>query len=158
MDVCTRRKLAGITLLEILICLSSLSINRASDNKEGAWAFIEFLLSDDIQTSLSNNTLYTRLPVKKESYYRAGQEQVDNPTSFIINSLGVEAGTEGVTKEQVQEYASLLEHSMIDNYNTKPIIKIIEEETDAFFLGEKTMEEVNTIIQNRVQLYLNEIK
>lgn len=141
-----------------VLSLSSLSINRASDNKEGAWAFIEFLLSDDIQTSLSNNTLYTGLPVKKESYYRAGQEQVDNPTSFIINWLGVEAGTEGVTKEQVQEYASLLEHSMIDNYNTKPIIKIIEEETDAFFLGEKTMEEVNTIIQNRVQLYLNEIK
>ena len=38
----------------------------------------------------------------------------------------------------------------------KPIWQIIWEESEAYFVGDKSIEEVADIINNRVQLYLDE--
>lgn len=40
--------------------------------------------------------------------------------------------------------------------NDSPIIPIVEEETAAFFNGDKTAEETAAIIQSRVEIYLGE--
>ena len=42
------------------------------------------------------------------------------------------------------------------NYNYNPIREIVDEETQPFFDGEKTAEEVAKVIDNRVQIYLYE--
>ena len=44
------------------------------------------------------------------------------------------------------------------NINTSSIIDIMHEETESYFQGGKTAEEAAGIIQNRVQLYLDEMK
>ena len=38
----------------------------------------------------------------------------------------------------------------------KPVWQIIREESEAYFTGDKSIEEVADIITNRVQLYLDE--
>ena len=38
----------------------------------------------------------------------------------------------------------------------KPIWQIIQEEAEAYFTGDRSIEEVADIITNRVQLYLDE--
>ena len=42
-------------------------------------------------------------------------------------------------------------------YNTE-ILGIIDEETEAYFVGQKDLDSVTDVIQNRVQLYLQENK
>ena len=48
--------------------------------------------------------------------------------------------------------ASHMDNRSIDD----DVFRIVCEESEAFFAGDKTVEEVTGLIQNRVQLYLSE--
>ena len=60
------------------------------------------------------------------------------------------------TPEDIEVVRELVENASGKfKYNTS-ILKIIEEETSDYFSGQKDIEQVTELIQNRVQLYLEE--
>ena len=69
---------------------------------------------------------------------------------------GIELAADKVTGEQVSRIEALLDAGQQAPWKTKPILEIIKEESEAYFDGSKTAEEVIEILQNRVQLYLDE--
>lgn len=65
-------------------------------------------------------------------------------------------GEEKLEDERIEEYLATLEDARELPYHTTPIIELICEEATSYFAGSKSIDEVRSSTQNRVQLYLNE--
>ena len=154
-----------------------MAITSTARYKEGAWAFLQFLLSDQAQligTELDTNFY----PIGKKAFEEMAGQAIAEGTFFpytrddgrpgskirpsrystLWNKLGSEAYQErfGPTEEKVEQVRRALEDSQVPPLKTQPILNIICEEAEAYFSGAKSIEEVTPIIQNRVQLYLDE--
>lgn len=146
-----------------MLPLYSFGMSSISDNKEGAWQFLQYMYSDDAQKiiehtgiSIKKSNLDTQLEEMKEkmkdeegygttgyTYYAANQEDYFIP--FIENRL--------------YSYDSVLELiNSIDGLYQRDvsILEIIEEDAAACLGGYKSVEEVAAIIQSRASTYINE--
>ena len=121
-----------------------LSMNSASKNKEGAWAFLEFLLSRENQ---ERSRLLASFPVRKDSF-----EQYIRTPSQTAEPKEIDAAAQDTALLMETIQASHMDNRNIDD----DVFRIVCEESEAFFAGDKTVEEVTGLIQNRVQLYLSE--
>ena len=153
-----------------------MAITSTSRYKEGAWAFLQFLLSDQAQMiGIRMDTSF--YPTSKKAYEKmAGQAIEEGAYYFYTTDDGKPAGTTRAghadffrtlgmtayeemfdpTEEKVEQVRRALEDSQVPPLKTQPILNIICEEAEAYFSGAKSIEEVTPIIQNRVQLYLDE--
>ncbi len=142
---------------------STWSINANSKHIEGAWEFIEFLLTDYQYNEQD-------MPVLKEAYdakitaamtpntymeYNVvtGEEiEVEEPYS-IWNGVPLYA----MTEEQIQAF-----HDLVGNCNATftdfdwAAWNIISEEAGAYFNGDKPLDEVIRIIEGRMHMYISE--
>ena len=64
--------------------------------------------------------------------------------------------TPAVQEDQIARFWECLDNAEPEPYRTEYILEIIKEETELYFTGDKSIEEISGIIENRVQLYLNE--
>jgi len=142
---------------------STWSINANSKNTEGAWEFIEFLLTEyqyDVQD----------MPVLKEAYdakitaamtpntymdYNivTGEEvEVEEPYS-VWNGVPLYA----MTEEQVQAFHDLVENAdaTFSDFDWTAW-NIISEEVGAYFNGDKSLDDVIEIIEGRMCMYIGE--
>ena len=140
---------------------STLAMNENSENKEGAWEFFRYLLSEEIQNGFEVDPLYyteykyypadreifDALCKKHETFMEKGFQQVLNNTQITA-----------LTKERKEDLRAALEDAKSAPLWTQDLIQIIVEEARPYFSGQKSIEEVQSIVQNRVQLYLNEKK
>ncbi len=135
---------------------NALGINSNSSNKALAWAFLKYLLSEEIQSD--PQTMFIGLPVNN-----AAREEL--ASKMIANNYGDEAPSEAdkLTTEQknlINRYGDTVE-SLSDTLNYWPIqddtIKeMIRQETDRFFNGSSSSGEVAEALQKKIELYLNE--
>ncbi len=127
------------------------SINAASEHKDGAWQFIEFLLEEENQRLVEKDS---RLPVHEkvlEECVEAGAEQ------SYHNNMGLPEGIY-VQEEQIARFWECLHNAEPAPYRTEHILEIIKEEAELYFTGDKSIEEISGIIENRVELYLGELE
>jgi len=148
-------------------------ISSTSDNKEGAWSFIEYILDEDNQSS----SYYSYgFPSQKKLLNQMFEEAMtedyvldeNGETLLDENGEAVRAAktTWGWDDWETTIYAA--DQSDIDLLNTlidlaKPavnsdsqVLTIINEEAAAYFAGQKSVDEVTAIIQNRAQIYVSE--
>jgi multiple sugar transport system substrate-binding protein len=138
----------------------SLSINDKSKNKQEAWEFIKFVLSDDIQTDPD----LRGIPVSKSAFHQL-QKQLKDPQFFKGKNKGLGKkgnvnGKEITFKEPTSEEVDHLE-SFITGINTvletdDKIYTLIFDELAPFSSGQKSADEVAKAIQSKVNTYLNE--
>lgn len=159
-----------------------MAINAASENKEGAWEFLSFLLQEETQMEVDYNSHY---PASREAFAAMAQnemeigaliEKVDpdtgNVSRFIKGCTSAEkeyyeskgltlkeiAELYRVTPERVEEIVTTIEQAEPFPVSVEPVLEIICEEAQVYFDDVKSAEEVIKIIENRVQLYLKESK
>lgn len=135
---------------------NALGINSNSSNKALAWAFLKYLLSEEIQSD--PQMMIIGLPVNN-----AAREEL--ALKIITSNYGNEASSEAksLTAEQeklVKRYADTVE-SLSDALNYWPIQddtvkEMIHKETSRFFDGSSSSGEVAEALQKKVELYLNE--
>lgn len=121
-------------------------INSQSDKKDGAWAFLEYLLSEESQKWTEQEKI--SFPARKDAfdYYISESSLIDIDDDSSL------------TLEKEKDLIRL----MVDNAYLKPsqvfspVIRIITEESQAYFTGDRSVEETAKIIQNRVMLFYNE--
>lgn len=119
----------------------SLVMNSASVHKEGAWAFLEFLLSEEMQSQ--EWISYSNFPVRKENF----QEYIRE----------VPEDGETATKQDIDLLTEMVNDSYLSKTGIDDDIRwIVYEESGAFFAGDKSAAEAAEVIQNRAQLYLEE--
>ncbi len=145
-----------------------LYVNNMSAGKEGAIAFLQFLMSEEEQSrymifepALSGSYGYVAyLPVNLNAFqklivYGCNLKEKRN---YHSDERGMSYETEDLTKEQVAQINTMLEQVRPDNWYARSIQSIVSEELEPYFAGEKTAEDVAEILDRRVQLYLDEQK
>lgn len=128
----------------------SLMLNANAANRDGAWEFVKFILSDEAQEKLAEKA---ELPVKKSVFKAQMEREIEDGLS---KDVSVKVFDGPLTKERADEIEEFLENARALPYKTEPILAIIWEEAKEYFNGNKSKEQVAEIIENRVQLYLDE--
>ena len=118
-------------------------INTNTENLEGAWAFISYIMSKTGQS-------YCAVPTHRELF-------IEKNLEFL---KGIEEGTDyplvDFTEEVMEDSIQVYEAGKYCPTCTEKILNIIYEEAGAYFSGDKGKDEVIQIIQSRVQIYLEE--
>lgn len=146
-----------------------LAINANSANKEGAWEFFCYLLSEEAQGSFAvsmtdkSDSEWRNYPVDRKIFEELCEKHktYNNGYDVTVNSGRTEFKDvlmTGLTEERKAELVTALEDARPAPLKTQPLVKIVVEEARSYFSGDKTIDEVRSLIQNRVQLYLNEKK
>lgn len=118
------------------------AINSASPQKEGAWAFLEYLLSEEYQ---SDNARYG-FPVRTDSFDAYMEKEMIFRTKVNVS-------------EKDREYLRwMIDHAYWKSENAYclDIRMIVSEETEALWAGDCSAETAARNIQSRVSIYLAE--
>lgn len=131
----------GNVAINANVCLA---LNSTSDNKELAWEFIKYLLSEEVQSQPSVHGL----AVNRKGFEAA----VERYYNYYTDS-----GNSTVDKA---EYRELMESWMeqINDCDTVDSVlwTLIEEENAKFFQGEQTAQDTASILQRKIEQYFNE--
>ncbi len=157
-----------------LTLLDAYAITTKSANKEGAWEFIEHLLvqADNNLYKFSFSAIKTQLEADAEEvviikyrlnddgsifiHPRTGEPVIMNPVrSTKINDW--EFTYHVPTQEEVGTIMELIKVAKRGpDSHSDVVLSIISEEAEGYYNGQKTVDEVAGIIQNRVQNYVSE--
>lgn len=158
---------------------SAYAISSKSNSKEGAWAFLESVLSKDISEEWgfygfsSRKSIYEKQKaqaLKVEYVYdENGELYLDENGEPVIQGSGGSwsmIGDDGeswsyeyhpVTQEEADIVEKLLDGAVCFNYRyDDELMKIISEEAQHYFKGENSVAEAASKIQSRVRLYITE--
>lgn len=122
-------------------------LNANSKHQEGAWEFLNYLLSEEGQGySASINSLAVNKEMSRScfEYHQKLVEEGRMQTSADF------------TPEAIEELYVFTEQGRDMPLRTKEILDIIYEEAQSFCDGDKPLEEVCNTIQKRVWIYINE--
>lgn len=125
---------------------------------DGCWAFLKFMLSEEVQTEIADSLSFpVRLSVLEDQLSRATLP-ADDPKSVVYeqrNSSGT-GHLEPLTEADVTRLRTLLYDFEFVTVDYIEIYNILMDETAALFAGDKTVEETAALIQNRASLFLAE--
>jgi len=141
---------------------SSFVLSAKSANLDAAWEFVRYYLTEEYQQELQwelptlKSAFEKQLETAKEKPYYMDEngEKVEYDETFYIN--GEEIILEPLTDDQIQQLKDFILSVNKHYFYNEDITNIINEESAAFYAGQKTAEEVAKIIQNRVQVYVDE--
>ena len=141
-------------------------ISSKSKNKEGAWEFIQNMISRDYQETRTDDwgfpIMKSALEKKFEEdmtpeYYEGenGEQIETTKTSWGYDDFSIDIYA--AKQEEIDTVRGLLESAnKVAGSVDEQLTSIITEEADPFFKGQKSAADVAKIIQNRIQIYVNE--
>ena len=126
-------------------------IYSGSNNKEGAWEFLRTLFDEDYQMRMSGGLNIT-WGIRESCWYRMW-DSYKASTQLGFNGIMLEPPTD----EDVELFADLiLNGNLTADSMDYGMEEVILEEAGGYFSGDRKVEEVAEIIQNRVQMMLGE--
>lgn|GEM_PF-3548869 len=129
--------------------LNSVSVTTCCKNNQAATDFVNLLLSTDMQVLTEN-----AFPVNSAAFTQTAEE-ITAETNATLESNPYEHLT-GVPANAAEEFSLLLENNS-GIYRVDPtVLNIVYEEVQAYFADQRTLDEVISNIQNRVNTYTNE--
>lgn len=116
-----------------------------SENKEGCWEFMKYLLTsyDAEATMLQNSSIPVYAPYLELQLERT-MSYVDEDGELLLN------------EENAGRFLTLLDAIDRVSIYDETVLRIIEEESAAFFAGDRTAAEIARIIQSKLSLYVAE--
>ena len=158
---------------------TSWSINAASENKEGAWAFLKFLLSEEYQRQkIKDYQSFGFSPLKS-----LVEEQLEFYSKPLVTTSYVDPDTgetviytqahslsramcspysgaseiECMSEDQLQMIETLIKRSKVNCFSWDEIgRKIISEEAQVYFNDGCTLDTAMKNIESRIELYMSE--
>ena len=156
----------------IYVNTKELYLNTNSEKKEGAKAFLRYLISEKEQQKFitydstqqmreEGITVLTghivQFPVSLKAYDSLVELELEKDKNNVIYT---DTGTIQIdalyTDEMIEQFYFMLEHARAKDDNVEAIIDMIYEELTPYFEGKLTAEEAAQKLDNRVQLYLDE--
>lgn len=126
---------------------SAYAINSKSVVQPEAWEFLKFLLSDEMQQSSE----IMGYPVNKQAAAKVLENEREK---FVKENEG--AATAEKLNAQVKMIQGMLEKAKVAPSGDIRLVILIMKDFDSFMEGQKSLEEVSKLIQNRASTYLNE--
>ena len=143
-----------------------------SENKSGAWEFIESVLEQKNVDDMEAEDIYIlyrvpdRFPTLKKIMnviieYKMEDDRAwadkGNRFTTVYYDDGWTFTYHEVTWDEINEILDLLKEAKASfSVEDNQVIKIINEEAFAYYSGQKQVEDVISVIQTRIQLYVNE--
>ena len=121
--------------------------------QEGGWQFIQFLLEEENQKLVLSDQC---LPVHEEVLLDSVNE-VSNRQDYHMIIRGRELEVI-ISQEMLDRFWECLDNAKPASYRTEQALAIVQEEAEPYFTGDKSIEEISDIIENRVRLYLAEME
>ena len=149
----------------------SIAISSKCQDKDGAFEFVKYMLSADVQKSKDNGVMGGNgFPILKtaledmansamEPYASQNTDGTWSPVPDEQNSYQLGNKTyvyQPLTQERKEYYMSVITSADKLEYSESKILDIISEETAGYFAGQKSVDQVTPIIQSRVSIYVNE--
>lgn len=144
---------------------SDIAVNQACKYPEGAVEFLRFLVSEETQGQIVEHQTHLQcgFPVRKDSlklmfdkamdgYYNCDDKSITEQY-FIIGDE--EVPVQPISEESINQLWKVIENAKPKSNRTEAVFDMIYEETESYFAGDKSAQEVLDILQNRVQLYLD---
>ncbi|MDE6129669.1 MAG: hypothetical protein K2G16_10845, partial [Lachnospiraceae bacterium] len=120
-----------------------------SEYKEGAWEFLESLLKEENQTY--HPFMQAGIPIRRSVLENMKEEEWKDVNCKVGDEILTMSEAEFEIIEDVVYNGTFVPRSI-----NSDIWNIIEEETAAYFAGDKSAEDVAHIIQSRIGLLLAE--
>lgn len=145
------------------------AINAKSKCKDGAWAFVKTLISDEYQDGLVDKHGSWGFPVKKSAlekqfemdmtpeYYEDenGNQVEQMKTSWGYDDFSIDIYA--AKQEEIDAVRQIIESAeRTAGSVNEELVNIITEETAPFFKGQKSAKDTAEIIQNRISIYVKE--
>lgn len=135
-----------------------LAINGKSANKQEAWQFVKFLLSEEMQTAMELNGFAVNKRAGKtneNALKELGQPNASGKSmKLMIN--GKEFTPKPANDHDIERIEQALNGIKAYAESDPKITKIVAEETAPFFQGQKSAEDTAKVIQNKAGTYLQE--
>ena len=142
---------------------ASVGISATTNEKKACVEFVKILLSEDIQQSFG---LYTDcIPVRKTAYESTAEQAVEKYNSvyrqykdmYPRESL-IDMGYPfcEIDKKTIADFETMLNTCSVMAGEDTAISIIVCEEIPAYFTGQKSLDDVIKIINDRTQTYINE--
>lgn len=145
-----------------------LAMSHASEHKDACWEFLRSFYFDQYQENIDFG-----FPVSKKAYHAMAEKALKPKTYTYTDENGKEI-TQAYENElyikgnsvkipiaqqkDIDEVTRMIESTSSRAMLDQNISTIINEEAGAFFAGQKSAEETAGIIQNRVSVYIGEIR
>ena len=133
--------------------MESVAINAGSAHKEGAWQFIRFLLEEENQALITQGYA---MPVHEGALEKSVEDYLYDYYYNIYTSDGRHIIREPLPEGIEEKFWAGIANARPASYRTEQVLAIIAEEAEFYFMGDKSLEEVSAVIENRVRLYLAE--
>jgi|GEM_PF-2735019 len=159
-------------------------ISQNSSQRDGAWMFLKFLLSDTVQGN-SDPSVTQGMPIQVQAFDNMiewGSERYENGTSItlvfqskaevdavmqeiaevmaaagcLLTDVQAPGERTEITPEVIQDFRDLIGKAARYENVDQEMYEMIREESEYYFSGSKTKEEVEALIENRVKVYLEE--
>ena len=144
---------------------SEIGITSYTDNKEGMYAFLDYMFTDEVYHWYFGKF---RFPVLQsfwddwmiritatENYTDRFNEQILAGTfTYGYNDVVVNLGS--MSEEEASEMKAMIEDSVYIEPMDTECLKIMEEEVQYYLYGDKTAEEVCEVLENRILTALKE--
>lgn len=142
---------------------TSVAISAQAYDVDACAEFVKMLLSDEVQEELGKSGSFT---LNREVFEEVGHEAVDyfneNPIDGMYYGYGygmdIPQNRVKFTYEQVEDLERTIENCSKMNTQDASINVVLVEEMPAYFSGQKELDEVVKIAQDRVQKVLDERK
>lgn len=149
----------------LLFPKNAFGITSVSQQKEGAWAFLESVLGAE-EEIYNLRWMFGEFPSLKKHMDTIASNEIEEDRKWAeegyeFGARIFEDGTiiqfHAVTREEIDTVLGLVKHARpCFSAQEDQVLRIIGEEAAAYYSGQKGAGDVMRIIQNRVQLYVNE--
>ncbi len=138
-----------------------IAVNQACEYPEGAIAFLHFLQSEERQQTLveHKSEIVPGFPVRQnglEQIFERAKQGKYGSDKIWIGGEGVDA--EPMSQEVIDRLWHMIEIAEPISERMDKVLIMMDEETVPYFKGDRTAQEALDILQNRVQLYMDEIQ
>lgn len=151
----------------LLFASDAYAIAAVSEHKEAAWKFVEEFLAQEKSEFYyvsSYNIFHTIFPTLKKTLYEKAEENIESSSQIPVGKFSSRIYSDGfvikfhaLTWDDVNVILNLVpDATPYFSVKDDEIIKIISEEAQAYYTGQKGIDDVVSIIQNRAQLYVDE--
>ncbi|MBR5446492.1 MAG: extracellular solute-binding protein, partial [Clostridia bacterium] len=152
----------------VIIPQLELGICSASPNKDSAWSFLQYLLTDeeffeDSYTFVISRKWMDKLLAESEEYYKdwfyvnTEEDWAQMEEQYSAEYVDYMKKTQiGYSLEQGQKVYDLVSSANQVQRNDTSLMEIIDEELSIFFGGGRSAEETAKIIDSRARIYISE--
>lgn len=134
----------------------------SSDEEEACLQFVSYLLDDDTQYTLG---VEAGIPINRNAFVEVAEDFVDNHnyelehyysdwTDADFQNNGIDP--KPVDYSRIEDFEELISSTSAWISTDAAVNAIIREEIPAFFEGDKTLDQIIEVLQNRVQTLLDE--